>query len=54
MDGARKRADVRILIVVFLFFTIAAVGSMLTLTFDRTPSIPSSAYPRLNLNSEWR
>lgn len=47
-----KRAYVWILVLIFLVLALAAGVSMLMLSFDRTPSIPSSAYLRLNLAGE--
>jgi len=45
----KKRSYVLILILVFFFLIAATAVSFLTLSFDRTPSIPPSAYLRLDL-----
>ena len=48
----KKRTYVWILVLIFLFFAVAAVVSILSVSFDRTPSIPSSAYLLVDLAGE--
>ncbi|MHB8054669.1 MAG: signal peptide peptidase SppA [Candidatus Aminicenantales bacterium] len=48
----KKRTYVWILVLTFLFLALAAGVSILFMSFDRTPSIPSSSYLRVDLSGE--
>jgi protease-4 len=48
----KKRTYVWILVLTFLFLALAAVVSFLSISFNRAPSIPSSAYLRLDLSGD--